>query len=53
MKYLCKKECGWGTFSAKKGDVLTASDLVSGGEPLPEDVVKVLVRIGCLVPVTE
>lgn len=53
MKYLCKKGCSWGTFAAKAGDTLTTAELVSDGKPLPADVVTTLVRMGCLVTVTE
>lgn len=53
MKYLCKKACEWQAFKAIKGQVLTVAEMVSGGTQLPTEVVETLVRIGCLVPVTE
>lgn len=53
MKYLCKTGCEWRAFKATAGQLLTAADLVSDGQPLPTEVVGTLVRIGCLEPVTE
>ncbi len=54
MKYLCKKNCDWQGFSAKKGDPVTAAEMVTAdGTKVPQVVIDTLVRMGCLVPVTE
>lgn len=56
MKYQVLKFCSWKSFVAEpgrvKGDVLDAADLkTDDGQPLPADVLAVMVSTKCLVPV--
>lgn len=54
MKYTVKKNCDWQGFSGKKGQTLTAAEMLTAdGSPVPQVVIDTLVRMGCLVPVTE
>lgn len=58
MKYRVKKACDWKSFAAKpapgKELVLDAADLkTADGEPLPANVIEIMVKAGCLEPVED
>lgn len=58
MKYRVLKFCSWKSFAAEPGrvagDVLDAADLkTADGQPLPADVVAVMVSTRCLDPIPE